>query len=112
MAVEPFRFTDVLTTASAIADLHGSPEVLPAYLSDAVDVLCLRKSMQDLGRARSPFIPRQPGGPEVGPELQRFVGEWFERLGSDVTATVDERMAAEFVAELRQRFGTTDPENI
>ncbi|MFN0146420.1 MAG: hypothetical protein ACKVT1_07925 [Dehalococcoidia bacterium] len=99
-ADEAVRFADVLTTASAIANYHGLPDVTAVHLLDAIAVLRGAKSMADLGRPVSPLVPRSrtaAGG--VEPAVKALIQRWHARLGSP-GAVLSEDALAQFAADL------------
>lgn len=98
MAGSGVRFTDVLTTASSIATYLAAPEVSPAMLLDAIAVLLGEKTIDDFGRPLSPLV-RRPD-PAVPPAVRSLAQRWYARLGSDVTATLDDAAIAELRAEI------------
>jgi len=98
---DDLRLTDILTTASAVANYLGVPEVRASHVRDAIAILQDRKSMDDLGRPQSPMLSRLIGsGKGADPAVAELARHWFERLGGDVTATLDEAALTEFEAAL------------
>jgi hypothetical protein len=80
-AVDALRFADILTTASAVANYLGEPDVTFSHLAAAVAVLLGETRVEDLGRPRSPLgRSREQAG--ATPGVRVFVQRWFERLGS------------------------------
>ena len=102
MSTGGIRFTDVLTTASAIANYLGVNEVTPAHLVDAIAILEGSRTMEDLGRAVSPFVPRPRSGPTAAAAVRELAQRWFASLGSDPLAEMDagalERLRADLTA--------------
>ncbi len=94
------RFADILTTAASVASYLGEPEVTARHLLASIDILEGRSSMADLGRGVSPLVRRPAGSGAVAPEVRALVQRWFERLGGDVAAELDEATVAEFRREL------------
>ena len=95
---EPLRLTDILTTASAVAHFQGDAVVVAGHLRKAVGVLAGQISMDDLGRPRSPLVPR--GEASVSDAVRALAQRWFVRLGSDVLAVLTAAQVAELLAEL------------
>ena len=89
MSADAIRFTDILTTASAIANYLGVSEVTAAHLLDSVAILEGAKTMDDLGRPVSPLVPRPRGGPGATDEVRQLAQRWFASLGSDPLAELD-----------------------
>lgn len=98
MPAAEVRFTDVLTTASSIASYLAAPDVSPATLLDAIAVLLGEKTIDDFGRPLSPMVRRAE--PAVSPGVRALAMRWYERLGSDVTATLDDTAIAELRADI------------
>jgi hypothetical protein len=94
------RFTDILTTASAVADYLGEPEVKPGHVLEAIAILRGERDLPDLGRGVSPLVPRGAGRGLVAQAVRDLVQEWFERLRRDVTAELSEGALASFEAEV------------
>lgn len=82
------RFADILTTASAVANYLGVPEVTPAHMLHAIAIQEGSESLEDLGRPASPLIARGAGG-SVAPAVREIVQRWFERLGRDANVELD-----------------------
>lgn len=100
---EPLRFADILTTASAIANYLGAPEVIPAHLRDAIRLLRDEIAMESLGRPRSPLV-RGPGGAAgagATSSVRAFAQRWFAELG-DANAEIDGGLLERFVSELTE----------
>lgn len=98
-APEPVRFTDILTTASAVANYLGDATVAPGHLLHAVALLLGEQSMDDLGRPVSPLVRRSGGA--VDPRVRELVRRWFAALGSDIQATIEGDDLARFLDEVR-----------
>ena len=99
------RFTDLLTTASAVANYHGAADVTAAHLLDAIALLTGAKEMGDLGRPVSPLVPRPRtafGG--VDPAAKAIVQRWHALLGSP-GAELSEAELAMFADELEGLAG-------
>lgn len=96
---EPIRFADILTTASAVANYLGDPEVAPHHVLRAVAILRDEASIEDLGRPVSPLVRRPGGG--VDTRVRDLAQRWFAALGSDVHATIDGDELARFLDEVR-----------
>jgi hypothetical protein len=93
------RFTDILTTASAVANYRGSPEVLAEHILDAIEIVAGGKSVEDLGRPLSPLVRRPQGGSE--PRLRDLVQRWYTSLGGEVTAEIDGEELDRFASDVR-----------
>ncbi len=86
---EPIRFTDVLTTASAVANYLGAREVTAQHLVEAVDLVTGKKGMEELGRPVSPLVPRPGGqGTAAATVVRELAVRWYARLGSDPMAVL------------------------
>ena len=86
---DELRFTDILTTAAAVANYLGVPDVTAAHMLDAIAIQLGEKSMESLGRGVSPLMPKfasTQGGAEPG--VRALAQRWWALLGSDVTATL------------------------
>lgn len=94
----PVRFTDVLTTSTAVANYLGDSAITMSHLRRALEVLEGQTAAEDLGRMVSPLIPRRD--PAAEPEVREFAQRWFALLGSDVTAELDGNLLAQFRHEL------------
>jgi hypothetical protein len=97
------RFTDILTTASAIANYLGQPDVEAAHLLAAIDVVAGIRSMDELGRPTSPLL-RRHGAPAPGSTagVRSLAQRWFADLASDPQAELDDRQLTTFAAEVRE----------
>lgn len=102
---EQLRLTDILTTASAVANYLGQPDVSADHVLHAIAVLRGEESMESLGRPRSPLVPRPPGGPGADPRVRVVAQRWFARLGGEVTAELDEEQLAELRSDLTEIAG-------
>ncbi|GAB4327027.1 MAG: hypothetical protein Kow0010_10370 [Dehalococcoidia bacterium] len=97
---EPVRFVDVLTTASAVAHYRGHGTVTAAHLADALSIVLGEKSMEDLGRPASPMLRHGETGVDVSPAVRELAMHWFDALGNDPAATLDEGQVEELRREL------------
>lgn len=95
------RFTDILTTATALAHYLGDSEITTFHLTEAVALLRAQRTLEDYGPGRSPMIPRDPGGAMVGPQLRDLTQAWFKRMGSNPTTELEDRAVEEFLDDLR-----------
>lgn len=95
---EPVRLTDILTTASAVAHFQGDAVVVADHIRKAVGVLGGQLGLDDLGRPRSPLVPRGESG--VSAPVRALAQRWYARLGSDVLAVLTAEQVAELLAEL------------
>ncbi len=92
------RFTDVLTTGTAVANYLGEPTVTLAHLRRALEILEGQSTAEDLGRMVSPLI-RRPS-PAAEADVQAFAQRWFATLNNDVTAELDGPQLDQFRQEL------------
>ncbi|OAI38576.1 hypothetical protein AYO38_09415 [bacterium SCGC AG-212-C10] len=92
------RFTDILTTASAVANFLGEPEVTAGHLLQAIEIVEGKRSVEDLGRPLSPLVRRPGGG--VQAEVRALVQRWYAAIGGDVMAEIDDAQVAALRAEL------------
>lgn len=99
MAGEPLRFTEILTTAAAVASFLGDSEVRPRHVALAVQVLRGELRFEDLGRPSSP-LGRGSRSPAVHVGLRETVQRWFTELGSDPFAELGDDGITRFLAEL------------
>ena len=77
------RFADILTTAAAVADYMGVPDVSAAHLLTALEILVEDRKLEDMGRPVSPML-RRPGQEKgVEPPVRELVQLWFARLEGD-----------------------------
>ena len=95
------RFTEILTTATAVASYLGAEEIGAAHITMAVAVLREEVVMADLGNAPSPLVPRSRTTPVAGP-VRELVQRWFAQLGSDPLAEMGPEGLEAFLVELRQ----------
>lgn len=96
---ESLRLTDILTTASAVANYLGAGEVTAAHVAAAVDVLVGRATMEDIGRPLSPLV-RRPAGGGAEPRVRALAQRWFAALGNDAMGELDAEKLAAFETEL------------
>lgn len=100
MSDEPIRFTDILTTGTAVANYLGAREVTGAHLRDAIAILQGTKPMGDLGRPVSPLINRGPTGPGATAAVRDLAQRWFATLGADPAAELDAAALTTLISEL------------
>jgi hypothetical protein len=93
------RLTDVLTTASAVANYLGAGDVTPAHLRTALAIVLGEGTIEDAGRPVSPLVRRQPGG-SAQPAVRELVQRWFAALGGDPLATFTPEQLARFRADV------------
>jgi len=98
---EPLRFTDILTTAAAVANYLGRGEVIAPDLLAAVCILLGEKTMEQLGRPLSPLVRRQSQGPGATAEVRALVQRWWAELGESPGAVLDEAAVARLRADLQ-----------
>jgi hypothetical protein len=99
---EGVRFIDILTTASAVADYLGHLELTATDVIEAVAILRDERTLEDLGPGRSPLVRRLPGEGAVSSEVRDLVQLWFDALGRDIEAELDEAGLAAFLGEVRE----------
>jgi hypothetical protein len=88
---EALRLTDILTTAAAVANFKGVPDVSAEHLLLAIEVLQGEKTLDDLGRPVSPLVTRMTGpGSGATPGVKALAQRWFARQGSDPTYELSE----------------------
>jgi len=95
------RFTEILTTATAIASYLGADEIGVFHVQAAVAVLRHEVSFSDLGPAPSPLVPRSRSTP-VAPPVRALVQRWFVSLGSDPMVEVGAETVDALLADLNQ----------
>lgn len=95
---DSLRLTEILTTASAIANFVGNADVGPRHMLDAIAVLEGEKGMDDFGRPVSPLVRRGKAGAD--PAVREIAQRWFAALGSDVEAGLSAMQLGELRAEL------------
>lgn len=108
---EPLRFTDILTTAAAVADYLAADTVSAGHLAAAVAILRGERTYEDLGRGRVPLGHRPPAGANVEPGVRAVVQEWFHQLGDDPLAMISPSDLTRFLADLEdaQRGAAPSP---
>ncbi len=80
------RLTEILTTASAVANFKGEPEVRAGHLLSAIAMLVGEQSLDDLGRPVSPLVARMTGaGSGASAGVRELAQRWFSRQGGEVT---------------------------
>lgn len=81
---EALRLTDILTTAAAVTNFKGVPDVAAQHLLLAIEILQGEKTLDDLGRPVSPLVTRMSGAPPgATPGVKALAQRWFARQGSD-----------------------------
>lgn len=99
---ERLRLTEILTTASAVANFKGVPDVCAEHVLDAIAILQGEKTLDDLGRPVSPLVSRVTGaGSGATPGVRALAQQWFARQASDVTYELPD----EELADLREALG-------
>ena len=99
---ESIRLSEILTTASAVANFLGAVDVAPAHLLQAVGVLRGELALEDLGRPMSPLVARVARASSgATPEVREFAQRWFQTLGGDVSAEFSAEQFDAFLVELR-----------
>ena len=95
------RFTDVLTTASTVANYLGANEVSAGHMLQAVALLNEEVRMEELGRGVSPLLQRASQR-QVGasPPVRELAQRWYASLGSDVYAELNDEQLGGLRAEL------------
>lgn len=100
--VTGLRLTEVLTTASAVANYLGVPQVNASHMLSAVAILREEMTLDDLGRPQSPLVSRMTGaGSGAEPAARELAQRWFARFGKDVTREFSEAELDEFLGEVR-----------
>lgn len=109
MPSEGLRLTEVLTTATAVANYLGETTIRAEHLQAAIGLLRETITMDDLGRPQSPTLARMTrAGSEVAPEVRVLAQQWFARLGSDPLAEFGAADLAAFERDL-SRLVAEDP---
>jgi hypothetical protein len=101
------RFADILTTAAAVADYMGVPDVAADHLLLSLEILLEDRKLEELGRPVSPML-RRPGeqkGVDAG--VRELVQEWFARLGHDANS----ELAGETLKAFRRDIRALTPQN-
>lgn len=106
--MDGLRFLDILTTASAVANYLGQPDVTPAHVREAISLLREEKTLDDLGRPLSPLVRRGPPGSAGGADarVRALAQRWYETLGSRPDAELSPEQLRDLIAELD---GLADP---
>lgn len=101
---ELLRFADILTTASAAAHFLGEGQVVAEHLLHSIAILSGEMTLEDLGRAVSPLVRRNPPGMggTASPVVRELAQRWFALLGSDTAAVLSPAQLAELVEEIRR----------
>lgn len=94
------RFSDVLTTASAVANYLGEADVAAVHLRHALAILLEEMTLEDLGRPLSPLV-RRAAAPGATEEVRDLVGRWFEMLDRDPMAELTVEQLDRLRAELQ-----------
>lgn len=95
---ETLRLIEILTTASAIANFGGTPDVDATHMLDAIAVLQGEKGIGDFGRPVSPLVPRGKAGAD--PAVKEIARRWFTALGGHIEASLTAGQLDELQAEL------------
>jgi hypothetical protein len=98
------RFADVLTTASAVANYLGEPDVSIGHIAQAVAILLEEKTLDELGRPTSPLF-RRPSPPGATSAARELVGRWFVEIGNDPNADLAGEKLGRFRSELAANAG-------
>jgi len=93
------RFTEILTTATAVASYLGAAEIGTSHIETAVAVLREEVSLAELGNAPSPLVPRSRSTPVSGP-VRELVQRWFADLGGDPLVEISPEQVETLLAEL------------
>lgn len=98
---EGLRLTDILSTATAVANFTGVPAVSAEHLRLAIDILLGEKTLDDLGRPVSPLVSRVTGaGSGATAGVRGLAQEWFSRQQGDVAYELSDAELEAFRAEL------------
>ena len=98
---DSLRLTEVLTTASAVANYRGVHDVRAIDVLDAIRILREEMTLDDLGRPRSPLLSRaSPAGVGATVAVRELAQRWFAALDSDPVAEFFGGQFAEFEEEL------------
>jgi hypothetical protein len=101
------RFADILTTAAAVADYMGVPDVSGDHVLAAINILLEERQLEDMGRPVSPMLRRHGQEKGVEPGVRELVQRWFARLDGDVNAKLDTTLLAEFKQDITDTTGGT-----
>lgn len=103
---ERLHLAEILTTASAVANYLGARDVSVEHMLAALDILEGSKTLDDLGRPRSPLLTRATGaGSGAEDSVKGLAQRWLEILGGDVQAELDEAQLRTLKAELTSLAG-------
>ena len=103
---EGLRLTDILTTASAVANFLGARDVDASHLLTAIELLQGTKTLDDLGRPLSPLVSRMTGaGSGATDEVKQLAQRWFTRQDGDVMYEFSSEDLAAFRAEVELLAG-------
>lgn len=95
------RFTDVLTTASTVANYLGVNEITAGHMLQAIALLKEEIRMEDLGRGVSPLLQRASQRQvSVAEAVRELVQRWYAQLRSDVYAVLNEQQIGQLRDEL------------
>lgn len=79
------RLTDVLTTASAVANFQGVRDVRAEHIQAAIEIILGERTLDDLGRPVSPLVSRvTTAGAGATTGVRELAQRWFERQGGDI----------------------------
>ena len=104
MPNDDIRLTEILTTASAVANYLGAVDVSADHLAYSIAILLDEITMEDLGRPLSPLVRRLPPGMGGGaePKVRDLAQRWFAAVGGDVTAVLTTLQLQQFRADVEQ----------
>ncbi len=98
---ERLRLSDILTTASAVANFVGAHDVGASHLLSAIELLQGSKTLDDLGRPLSPLVSRMTGaGSGATDSVKELAQRWFALQNGDVRYELTEQQLATFRAEV------------
>lgn len=106
---EGARFADILTTAAAVADYMGVPDVAASHVLTALEVLLEDRKLEDMGRPVSPMLRRHGQGKGVEAPLKDLVQRWFAQVGGDPNAVLSGDVLDAFKAEVRSLASGSTP---
>lgn len=104
MNQDRIRLVEVLTTASAIANYLGEPNVSTEHLRASLRILKGESSMDDLGRPLSPLVPRG-ASPGSTPGARAFAQRWYQSVGGDPRAELTPAQVEQMERELSSSPG-------
>ncbi len=93
------RYVEVLTTASAVANFLGEPDVQAQHVASAIRILREELTLDDLGRPVSPLIPRRGHGGS-SPEVRAFAQRWYGQVGNDPHTELTHGQLEQMLSEL------------